>query len=265
MESYVLKIAQFKIKINFKKSVWIFSRQALMFEIARFYKFFTVKGKVKKIDFLIDFADKEKIDFNNQKSSYYVHFFDKLSDTHIVTDYSISITQFQTILYYVLSYLLYNNGYIMLHSSGALIKGKAHLFLAPSNGGKSTIIRLLYKSFSIIGDDSIILKIINNRLFCFPTPFKEKQWWVNKINEKYLVDKLFFLQKSKEIKILPILDRKKLIILLRNQVLFGMENYSDYQKIINKFLINLTNFNRLYSLFFPKTKELSKIITNYIK
>lgn len=263
MDFCVLKIAQFNIKINFNRSIWIFFRQVLTFEITRFYKAFIVKKGAKKVDFIIDFKDKEKIDFNNKKMGYYVHFFDKLSNTHIVTDYSISITQFQTILYYVLSYLLYNNGYIMLHGSGAIIKNKAYIFLAPSSGGKSTIIRLLYKTFPIIGDDSIILKIIDDHLYCFPTPFKEKQWWIKKINNRYPVARLLFLNKSKRIKLETIKGNFNLIRLLKNQILFGMENQTLYQMNIQAFLKKLIKLNCSYSFSFPKVKTLSKIILDF--
>ena len=74
----------------------------------------------------------------------------------------------------------------------------------------------------------------------------------------------FFLKKSKRInKLIKIKNKKKIFSLLKNQVLFGMETYQDYNQKVYRFLNNLIKLNHIYYFYFIKNKKISKIIQRY--
>lgn len=64
---------------------------------------------------------------------------------------------------------------IMIHASALKYKGKCYLFSAPSKTGKSTHTKLWKKvygdSVAIINDDKPIIRLIEDKLYAYGTPF----------------------------------------------------------------------------------------------
>jgi len=257
----VLEIAGFYIIINFKKSTWYFVSRAFQFEIIRFYKEFIIKNIPNKVDYIIDFIDYEDISVYKKNQKRYINFFELLSERHILTNYRISIFQFQTILYYILADLLRNKGF-MIHASAISIDDKAYLFVAPSEGGKSTAIRLLYGQESILADDSIILLKKGTDYYVYQTPFKEKQWWVKKSQKPYSLGAIFFIKKANFFFQKKLTSRLIIKSLLNKQLLTAYMPKKLYYSTLNDFVNLIALF---YDLYFNKQKtSFRKFIKNIL-
>lgn len=78
-------------------------------------------------------------------------------------------------IYFYKRILKYNG--FLLHSSAVVYKDKAYLFTAPSGTGKSTHTSLWLKNLEgsyILNDDKPAIRIINDQILAFGTPFSGK-------------------------------------------------------------------------------------------
>ena len=76
---------------------------------------------------------------------------------------------FPEILY---SFILPEFSGILLHACGVKMDNRIFVFLAPSEGGKSTIARLaLKKRLILLNDDRIIVRKIRNKFYAFGNPW----------------------------------------------------------------------------------------------
>jgi hypothetical protein len=65
-------------------------------------------------------------------------------------------------------------GDIILHASGFMLDGRGYCFIGHSGIGKSTLIRKLAqsnKNITVLGEDQVILRYINNRFWIYGTPW----------------------------------------------------------------------------------------------
>ena len=70
----------------------------------------------------------------------------------------------------LISSFLPNFNAAMIHGAGVMVNGFAALFLAPDEGGKTTVVRQPYFS-PVLNDDQIILRNDGNVVFSHGTPF----------------------------------------------------------------------------------------------
>lgn len=94
---------------------------------------------------------------------------------------------------------LLNHKGIMLHASCIIYEGQAYLFSAPSGTGKSTHTQIWMKVFPgsfILNDDKPAIRIIENQIYAFGTPFSGKTD-LNR-NEMYPIAGIAFINRSKE-------------------------------------------------------------------
>ncbi|MHA2962012.1 hypothetical protein [Priestia megaterium] len=71
------------------------------------------------------------------------------------------------------SYIVYHNWGLLLHSSCATEKGKAHLFAGQSGAGKSTCAKLSAPR-TILSDEATLLKVEKNQITVFNSPFRSE-------------------------------------------------------------------------------------------
>lgn len=73
-------------------------------------------------------------------------------------------------------FLLSRRG-LIIHGAAGELGGKGYLFPAPAGGGKSTWSDLLKSApgWSVLGEDKIILRVINERLRIFGTPWNPRR------------------------------------------------------------------------------------------
>ena len=77
---------------------------------------------------------------------------------------------------------LAKNHILTLHASGFVMKDRSLLFCGDPGAGKSTALSLRPKESLVIGDDKILLHVVDDGIFAMASPF----------NDKVIVDNLLF-------------------------------------------------------------------------
>lgn len=71
------------------------------------------------------------------------------------------------------SFIVYHNWGLLIHSSCAIQKGKAHIFSGHSGAGKSTAAKLSYPR-NLLSDEATIVKITSEEVTVFNSPFRSE-------------------------------------------------------------------------------------------
>ncbi|OIO13056.1 hypothetical protein COV53_04365 [Candidatus Gottesmanbacteria bacterium CG11_big_fil_rev_8_21_14_0_20_37_11] len=256
-----LKIADFIISIKFSPTInenipieGIFN--TLEQDIKYHFRDFITKEKVKKIDYTIE-AFPFSPYLTHRKNRVFLFFFEE-NPTKIVTYQNISIHEMVIIVRYALLKLLSLNKGMFFHASASLVNNKAVLFLGSSGSGKSTIVTLLKNKHEIIADDTLILREDKSGLYFYQSPFYEKGLGVKSPRNKFLVNNIIFIKKSKQSNIKQITNKEKIIINLTHQLC--LEKVFLNMLLQNLFLV-VKKYNFFYYLEFPKNRaELLKLI-----
>ena len=192
--SKILHIGEFDFALNFKIE-------------EDFFPFFLqdLKGKKAYID--INLLN-TKIDLNEKD------FFKKVEEKIILKKNSIFIPRPpipQTIKIAISNYItFYSKTSFILHSGGITGKNNfVNLFIAESGGGKSTLCTFLREK--TLNDDILIITKQNGKFYAQTTPFG----FFNKI-ECRIVDRIFYLIKSKENKVKKIDFKEGIKLFLKN-------------------------------------------------
>ena len=148
---------------------------------------------------------------------------------------------------FVFAQFLPNFSAVMIHSSTVIIENRAAVFLAPDEGGKTTIAELA-PGFPILCDDQVIIRKQENKFITHSTP-----WGLHIDNSiKAPVGAFFLLEKSENFKLIP-LKPKDLLYYFWNEHLAYYLYLPKYLKSKHfNFLFNLSNQAPAYKLQFPK-------------
>lgn len=251
-DSLNLVIAGFVIRIIFDNTERPSIKKSMQGWFLKNFKGFLNRENSSEVDYSIIFAERKKIEFFVKKERiYYVKLYQEISPKSLMTFYTISPMQFQMILSHILEKLLIGSGFL-IHASAVKYRSGALLFLAKQGGGKSTIKNLLKARFEIIADDCAILKKENNEFFVYQSPYVEKNLDISKKTaKKYPVSWIFFLNKSRNYKIVPIKNKNYIFQRLLKQLTL---NQSELKRQF-KHLVELVNKNRLAFLYFAKNRQ----------
>lgn len=119
----------------------------------------------------------------------------------------------------------------MIHSSAVVVDDKAYLISAPSGIGKSTHTAFWLEKFPgkayILNDDKPAVRIINNEVFAYGTPWSGKND-IN-VNKKVKVQGICFLERDNNNWIKPMAESEKFINMY----------HSSIRKIEKSVLINM--------------------------
>lgn len=251
----LLNIAGFYIKTSFHQAKNASIKSALFWEIKKSLKGFVISKNTSKIDFSIDIKHVSRHNTLKAKDqlnyTYYLPYFHIKNNKRLVTYYYINHHIFQHILDFILKKLLNESPGFILHASSVATNGKADIFLAPSGGGKSTIIKLMSDKYRKIGDDNIFIRKYNNEFFVFQTPFEEKNR-LNKNNSGYKLNDVYFLKKSEIFKVSKIKNKDQIYKKLLSSII---ADKNDIQKIIPAVILFLKKFDNFYKLGFRKNKK----------
>jgi hypothetical protein len=86
----------------------------------------------------------------------------------------------------------------LLHGAGAITKNGAALFLAPDEGGKTTLINK-FNMNKILSDDQVVVRLVKNNFYLCSTPFGTMTCGPAKSK----LGGIFLIKKSKQFKIMP--------------------------------------------------------------
>lgn len=247
IKTIYLSIAGFNIRVNLKPTEWKLTLQLKEQEINKYWSGFIVKNP-KKIDYIINLVEEthiKTIDKIKEKTRYIV-FYIKNTDRTLTVNYLISVFHFQILLRQIVNDLLSQHNGLILHASSNLINNKASIFLAPSGGGKSTMMKILSKKYQPLGDDTVIIKKEYKQYFVYQSPMIEKESWIKKGNKRYQLDKIYLLNKSSDYLIKNITDNKIKLDKIFQQFWSDKNTYSKQVKNI----IGLTQNIHFYDIFF---------------
>jgi len=141
---------------------------------------------------------------------------------------------------------------ILLHACGIKMKNRIFVFLAPSEGGKSTIAKLaLKKGLTALNDDRIILRKIKGKYFAFGNPWHGE---VKITSSDYgEIEELFFLEKAKRNYIQRIFKKDMFMQIIRNSF-YLKEDKESLRKIVEIVLDIVDNINGYIFGFKPDLK-----------
>jgi hypothetical protein len=71
------------------------------------------------------------------------------------------------------SFIVYHNWGLLIHSSCAIEKDKAHIFAGQSGAGKSTAAKLSYPR-PLLSDEATLVKITSNEVIVYNSPFRSE-------------------------------------------------------------------------------------------
>ena len=251
MDNLTLLIADFSIRLTFQNSAVPRLKNRFKVEIKDFFKDFISNKPDKESDFVIEITD--NIPDNRRKytqvikgNKHYVLFYKKTGSKWITCFYQNSVFHFQIIVQNILYELLTKNKGFMVHASASKIGNKAFLFLGQSGAGKSTSVALLKKVYSPLSDDFSIIIKIKDEYFFYQHPFREKNNIENKNFSRYLLGKVFFLEKSLYFKVEKINNENKTTEWMIKQL---MSPNPSMMRTLMQFCLE---FNGYYKLSFVK-------------
>ena len=153
--------------------------------------------------------------------------------------------------------LIQNSGFLV-HSCGVVREKTGYLFLAPAEGGKTTVAHKSRK-FRVLSDDCNALKREGNDWFIYQTP------WGRLINgkvEKVRLAKIFFLKKAKYLEIKELSFGNSLIRFFSQIHMSGIIERTDLAEKILEEIENLARNLRFFELSFSKKSRIWEAIGN---
>lgn len=160
--------------------------------------------------------------------------------------------------------LLHFNGF-MLHSSGVVKDGYAYLFSADPGTGKSTHTALWQKHFGednarIINDDKPAIRLVDNRLWVYGTPWSGKT--DKNLNIKVPLGAIVFLERAEDNWVRQI-EPKDAIPLVMQQTIRPSER--DRMILLLDMLDRVLSSVKLYRLGCNISEEAAEVSYNGIK
>jgi hypothetical protein len=264
MDEFFLNLAGFNVKLSLRKTENLFYQRRLAESIRKVWGKGGYFGKrTGKIDFEIVFAPtsgKKMLILAKEKGCkhYYLMSERNFEKRRIQTGYHISLPIFSYMLQDVLAFLLKKEGFLLHASSCIDEKKKMYLFMAESEGGKSTIADLLSTTGKLkkVSDDIVVVRKLKDTWTFFSPPFIEKDRLPKLVLSKKA--KLFFIEKSKKAFAKRLKNKTKILKFFLSQVWLREEKFD---KEIFKTVSHFVEENCFYKLHTNlKAKEVKKAI-----
>jgi len=162
------------------------------------------------------------------------------------------------------SQILASCGGMLLHCACVVRKGRAYLFFAKPGGGKSTVAKLSRK-YTVLGDDIVAVRKNKNRFIAFSTPWRQSKLVKPHPKISAPVKAVFFLHKSKDIRLQPLADHEALVRFLSRCIHFFL--YTEIPLAKKIFFTAADFFKNIpaYDMYFRKDKNFWPILDKVIK
>jgi hypothetical protein len=155
------------------------------------------------------------------------------------------------------AFIVHHNWGLLIHSSCAIEKGKAHVFAGHSGAGKSTAAKLSYPR-TLLSDEATLLKISDDCIQVFNSPFRselESDSFEGAVNLES-VQILFQALNNKK----TLVSKSDALIQLIDKVFFWPQNQNETIKIL-KLLTMVVNQVPVYHLHFQKNNTFWELIS----
>lgn len=253
-----LSITGVTFKFLFRRSKLPFLQQRLLDDIHRFLKPFMVPD-ISSPDYSITFQD--EVDFvfmkvperYGRKGHFAIYAEEDVASGHKFTSFNhITFFQLDKLLKDILIREVSSDGFV-LHSSAVSVNGQAYIFTGSSGAGKSTAARLLADFFPRLADDYLYIRKTEDKFVCYQPHWYIKAPDLIRTPDPYPIGKIFLLQKADHCAVEPVTDSSWSTEYLSGQI-FGNNKEEMNMQLVN-LLEFLTNFSRIYRLYFTKDKE----------
>ncbi len=121
-----------------------------------------------------------------------------------------------------------NNGFLM-HGSCIVNNDEGYLFCGKPGAGKSTVAKL--SNSKVLSDESLIIRDYKDRTIVYGTPFGGE---LKPLNEKAILNKMFFLVQSKETYFEELEDAEKIAEFMQNEFLSFTIIFKDNKDLTKK-------------------------------
>ncbi|MBL7196805.1 MAG: hypothetical protein ISS47_01755 [Candidatus Omnitrophica bacterium] len=156
----------------------------------------------------------------------------------------------------LLNLILPKNNGLILHACGIVDKKRGYLFVAQSEGGKSTIAKLaLKRGFTVLNDDWIIIRKINKEFMIYDTPWHRTRQKVH--NRSFPITEIFFLNKNSYNYLEPLKKSEAVKTLLKNSSYLPISN--DLTKRSFNFNTDLAKNLKCYQFNFKPNQSIWKM------
>ncbi len=164
---------------------------------------------------------------------------------------------FPEILY---SFILPEFSGVLLHACGVKMDNRIFVFLAPSEGGKSTIAKLaLKKGLILLNDDRIIVRKIRNKFSAFGNPWHGEVKVTS--SEWGEVKELFFLKKARR-NFVKEMDKKRMFTEMLKNSFYVKEDRENFRKVI-EVIGNIVNNVKGYELSFKPDMSIWRYLKKF--
>ena len=156
-----------------------------------------------------------------------------------------------------------NNGFI-LHASSLVKNGLGYIFTGKEDRGKSTIIKL-FSELVCLGDDTAIIRKVDNHFFLFSSPFYQRNYKPEK-NLKVLVRTIFALTEIADFNLVkPLFFPDDFKALLSNAYISEMDTEDKEKELLARNCYEFCLKNKIFSLSFKKNRSFWPLLEKIIQ
>lgn len=155
------------------------------------------------------------------------------------------------------SYIVHHNWGLLIHSSCAIEKEKAHLFAGPSGAGKSTCAKLSAPR-DILSDEATLVKITKNQIIVFNSPFRSDLPAAS-IEETIPLASIQLLHQSLNNQRTK-LGKASALLQIMDKVFYWTKDHEETKKII-QMIKEVLDHVPVYDLYFQKNNTFWELIS----
>ena len=171
----------------------------------------------------------------------------------VLSRYDVGVADLTRTLF---SIIIVKRGGLLLHASAIADKTRSYVFCGPSESGKTTIARLLYKK-DVLTDETTAIVNNHDRYYAYSTPFFGELGKVSK-NIGAPIKAIFFIHKAKDFSHKRIDKAEAARYFLYNAILRG-RNLDLTENILNN-VAKLVDSVDCYDLYFKQDEDLWRYV-----